>query len=177
MRAGLALAVLLLCAGSVLAQGKTKASAPPASINTLEVCEAFAGNAENAEDLAREHGWTVEVAQPESPFLKTWNITRSFPGLGEAKGYVLIESYPTLLFGYCRVDLAEPQGEAKVALIDGLPRWQGSIIEQGLGTYGSWQGPGDRQRELLLAHEDQYSFVLQLTNINTHGAPFGAPAP
>lgn len=173
-----ALAILIaasLVASPVLAQGKAKAPKVAPAIEALEVCEALAANQEGAVEAATERGWEVAKGTAESPYVETSDLNKTIPGLGAAEGYVLIESYPGVTFGYCRIDVYEPDGEADVRAIDGLDRWDGTIKDEGAGTYGSWQGTDD-PNYLLLAHEDEYSFVLQLTIITTDGAPFPASA-
>ena len=164
MRAGLALiAVLALCVTPAVAQGKTKAPPQPGALAALEVCELFAAGAPDAVKQAEAMNWEVVPGDPETPWVTSTNLYRHLPGLGYVEGVILMEDYPGLDFGYCRIDVFEVEGEADVALIDDLPRWQGAIKTDASGTFGSWKGAGEDDQRLLLSHEDEYSFVLQLT--------------
>lgn len=164
MRAGLALiALLALGATPAVAQGKTKGPQQPGAIAALEVCELFAGGAADAAEQAEAMNWEVIPGDAETPWVEMTNLYRDIKGLGYVEGFVLMEDYPGLDFGYCRIDVYETEGEADVALIDDLPRWQGAVKHQGAGTFGSWKSTGGDDQRLLLSHEDEYGFVLQLT--------------
>lgn len=164
MRAGLALiALLALSVTPAVAQGKTKTPPPPGALVTLEVCELFASGVPDAVEQAEAMDWEVTPGDPETPWVTSTNIYRQVAGLGYVEGFILMEDYPGLDFGYCRIDVYEREGEADVALIDDLPRWQGAIKTEGSGTFGSWKSTGGDDQRLLLSHEDEYGFVLQLT--------------
>jgi len=166
MRAGLAvIAALALCVTPAVAQGKSKAPQQAGALASLEVCALFAKGIADADDQAVEMGWEVTEGDPESLFVESINLYRHIPGLGYAEGFVLMEDYPDMDFGYCRIDVYEAEGEADVALIDALPEWQGEIRNKGAGTYGSWSSADYGGQRLLLSHEDEYGFVLQLTVI------------
>ncbi|WEK05048.1 MAG: hypothetical protein P0Y65_01995 [Candidatus Devosia phytovorans] len=166
MRAGLAvIAALALCVTPAMAQGKAKTPPQAGSLAALEVCALFAGGNADAETLATEMGWDVSPGDPESLWVESTNFYKQVPGLGYAEGFVLMETYPDADFGYCRIDVTEAEGEADVALIEDLPEWHGEIRNKGAGTYGSWMSQDYGGQRLLLSHEDEYGFVLQLTVI------------
>lgn len=176
MRAGLALiAVLALGAMPVMAQGKTKAPPEPGALQALDVCALFAADDPKAAEGAIEAGWAVTPGDPESPFVRSTNFSKHISGLGYADGFVLVESYPHTTFGYCRIDVMDVEGDAQVKLIDALPGWQGELTEDGVGTYGSWDATDGGQNNMLLSHEDEFGFVLQLTMMKPK--PAAAPAP
>lgn len=179
MRAGPAvMAAFCLCVTPVAAQGKTKTPKPPVALDVLAVCESFASANVLAGTAAETDGWDVTESEGESPFVTLTDAYKTFPGLGEVGLTIMIEAYPHVTFGYCRADLSEPQRDAGVREIDQLPEWSGSLKEGDDGAvYGSWEGRDAKQNHLLLSHQDDAYFVLQLTIINTHGAPAASPTP
>ena len=166
MRAALSIfAAMALCATPVAAQSKTKTKTLP-SVEVLAMCESFASGDVLAVQAAQSDGWDAFEDAGESPFVKSYSADKSVPGIGEASLFALIESYPDSSFGYCRVDVEQPEGgnELVQAIVD-LPRYQGNARELDGGLYVSLAGTGDITR-LLLAHRKADSFVIQLS-INT----------
>ncbi|KKB06875.1 hypothetical protein VE25_20595 [Devosia geojensis] len=157
----------LLVAAPAAAQEKTKSKAParPITVELLETCELFARGDVLASSSATEKGWSVTEAVTDSVFVSSFEASRSFEGIGDADLFVLVEDYPQLTLGYCRIDISEPQGEAGVAELDGLDRLAGDLEENADGTYGAWNGTGEDASYMLLSNQDEYSFGLQLTII------------
>ncbi|KFC62500.1 hypothetical protein FF80_03595 [Devosia sp. LC5] len=163
MRAGPALLLLLACATPAVAQGKTKV---PQSVQVLDVCEAFAKGDVLARENAEEQGWAIYDEDGESPYVRFYSGSKDIPGIGYAEMTVLIEDYPGKLFGYCRVDVTEPAGDAvaEIEPIDALERYEGKTDKTDAGMFGSFTGADDPDT-LLLAHHSETSFVIQLTVI------------
>ncbi|QDZ11234.1 hypothetical protein [Devosia ginsengisoli] len=167
MRAGLAaIAVLALCVTPVAAQGKTKPGAVPQSVAALEMCETFAAGDVLAVEAAIEKGWDAYDDGGESPYVRSYSGSKDLPGIGYATMFALIESYPNLTFGYCRVDVSDVTGNAdgQVQAIQNLDRYEGESIQNGDGIFASLAGTDDKNR-LLLTHLAQNTFVIQLSII------------
>ena len=158
-----ALLLLLACATPAVAQGKTKV---PQSVQVLEVCEAFATDNVLARENAEEQGWTIYEEDGESPYVRFYSGEKDVPGIGYAEMTVLVEGYPGKIFGYCRVDVSEPAGDAvaEIEPIDALERYDGMTTKNDDGMFGSFTGADDPDT-LLLAHHSETSFVIQLTVI------------
>jgi len=164
MRAGPALIVALaLCVTPAVAQGKTKV---PQGVRALEMCEAFGSGGASALDGAIAAGWDAFEDEAESPFIKSYSGGKDLPGIGYADFFALVESYPELELGYCRIDVVEVTGDAteQVQAIQSLDRYEGDSIENGDGIFASLAGKADDTR-LLMAHADETSFVIQLSII------------
>lgn len=164
MRAGLAiLAVLALAVQPALAQSKTKTSPIAAALSALETCEAFASGDEAALETAVAAGWDAYAEEGESPFVKSYSASLELAGMGWGELFSLVESYPGRTFGYCRIDVAESKGNgaAVIEAIAGLDRYDGEVLNQDGGHYASLEG-GD---SLLLAHWDDFGFVIQLSTL------------
>jgi predicted TIM-barrel fold metal-dependent hydrolase len=133
VRAGLVtLAVLALAAQPAFAQGKTKTAPSTAVIAALEMCETFARGEEKALDDAVEAGWDAYDQESESPFVKSYAASYEIAGFGWADLFALVETYPGTLFGYCRIDIADPRGDGKAAIeaIAGLDRYEGEVLDE-----------------------------------------------
>lgn len=173
MRKGLALFLgLVLAVTPAYAQGKTKTSAADEAVAALEVCETFARGDVLAVDAAVAAGWDAYDEDSESPFIAQYGGGREVPGLGWGDLFVLVETYPDAVLGYCRLDVAEPKGNGK-AVIDalaGLGGYAGEVTEETDGHYASLVGTTDEQ-SLLITHWDGLGFVIQLTIITPKSAP------
>lgn len=161
----LVLAALLVAAAPAGAQDKTKSKEPgaPLAIELLETCELFANGDVLASSTATSKGWDVADASTDSVFVTSYDATRSIEGVGDAELFVLIETYPQLTLGYCRIDINEPQDEVGVAELDGLERLSGELEENNDGTYGAWNSSELGADYMLLSNQDEFSFGLQLT--------------
>jgi hypothetical protein len=159
------LAALLVTAPAVAQEDKTKSKAPagPIAVELLETCELFARGDVLASSSATEKGWSVTEAVTDSVFVSSFEGSRTFEGIGDADLFVLVEDYPAVTLGYCRVDISEPQGDVGVADLDSLDRIWGGLEENENGTYGAWNGTDEGQGYMLLSNQDEYSFGLQLT--------------
>ena len=167
MRAGLAaIAVLALCVTPVAAQGKTKPGVVPQSVQALEMCETFAAGDVLAVEAAIEKGWDAYDDGGESPYVRSYSGSKDLPGIGYASMFALVESYPNLTFGYCRVDVSEITGNADMAVqaIQQLDRYEGEAIQNSDGIFASLTGKDDKNR-LLLTHLAQNAVVIQLSII------------
>lgn len=158
-----ALLALLVCATPAMAQSKSKVLQ---SVQVLEICETFAKGDVLARENAEEHGWTVYDESSESPYVRFYSGSKDLPGIGSAEMTVLLEDYPGKLFGYCRVEVTEPQGNAgdEIAAIKALERYDGKTAATAEGMFGTFTGTDDKDT-LLLAHHSEASFVVQLTVI------------
>ena len=173
MRAALALFLgLSLAVTPALGQGKTKTSAADEAVAALSVCEAFAGGDAGALEAANGAGWDAYDEESESPFITQYSASREIRGMGWGDIFVLVESYPEATLGYCRLDVAEPmgKGEAVIEALAALDRYQGDVTTDASGSYASLSGTGEDQ-SLLLAHWDEFSFVIQLTIVTPKTAP------
>ncbi|GLQ54351.1 hypothetical protein [Devosia nitrariae] len=161
----LLLAALVAATAPAGAQEKTKSKEPvaPLAIELLETCELFASGDVLASATATSKGWDVADATTDNVFVTSYDATRSIEGVGDAELFVLVETYPQLTLGYCRIDINEPQGEAGVAELDGLERLAGELEENADGTYGAWNGAELGADYMLLSNQDEFSFGLQLT--------------
>lgn len=158
-----ALLALLVCATPAVAQSKSKV---PQSVQVLEICEAFAKGDVLARENAEEHGWTMYDESSEGPYVRFYSGSKDLAGIGSAEMTVLLEEYPGKLFGYCRVEVAEPTGDAgdEIAAIKALDRYDGKTAATAEGMFGTFTGVDDKDT-LLLAHHSEASFVVQLTII------------
>ncbi len=159
-------ALALLAAAPALAQGKIKPAASDGHLAALETCERFAHDEAGALDAAIAEGWDAYEVDSESPFVVEYGASRDLEGIGHADIFVLIETYPELTFGYCRLDLSHPEGAGQAAIeeIAELERYAGETLTDAGGTYASLSGTGDTQ-SLLLTHWTEGDFVIQLTTI------------
>ena len=172
MRLGLAIiAGLVLAATPALAQTKTKSTAPNEAVAVLEVCETFARGGDGALDAATAAGWEAYDEEGESPFISQYSASRDIPVMGWGDIFVLVESYPDATFGYCRLDLMEPQGNGKAVIeaIAGLDRYEGETVTEGDAIYASLSGTGP-DTSLLITHWTAESFVIQLTIVTPKSA-------
>jgi hypothetical protein len=173
MRAApLIVAGLALLAAPVAAQEKTKTKQPaaPIAIELLELCELYADGDVLATTTAGEQGWQASETETDSIFVRSFDATRTIEGIGDAALFSLIESYPQLTLGYCRIDIASPQGDVGVAQLDTLERLTGDLQVTESGTYGAWNGTAEGRDYLLLANQDEFGFGLQLTLLEAIGA-------
>jgi hypothetical protein len=161
-----ALALVALATAPGLAQGKTKAAATNEHIAALETCERFARNETGALEAAIAEGWDAYEVDSESPYVVEYAASRDLDGIGLADIFVLIESYPELTFGYCRLDLSRPEraGQAAIEEIAALDRYDGEVLTNAEGTYASLSGT-DASQSLLLTHWTDADFVIQLTTV------------
>jgi len=169
MRLGLALlASAALCVTPVVAQGKSKAVH---SVEILRLCEGFTGGAALTPEAGAELGWDIYAEISESPYVTMHTGYKDIAGLGKADMYALTETYPGVTLSYCRVDIAEPTGDAKpqVEAIAGLAEYSGTTKTTDDGAFGSFTGKDNPDR-LLLVHHSKQSFVLQLTDITRRAA-------
>ena len=172
MRAGLALiTALALSATPAVAQGKTKGPVTPQGVQALEMCEGFALGEATAYDVAVERGWEAYEDDSESPYVRSYSGGKELAGIGYANMFALVEDYPHVTFGYCRVDVNEVTGDAfnEVQLIQSLGRYEGQVIQNGAGNFASLTGTDDKNR-MLLAHAADGTFVVQLSIITPKAA-------
>ncbi|MCP8884054.1 hypothetical protein NIM87_11120 [Devosia sp. XJ19-1] len=172
MRTGLALLLgLMLAVQPAMAQGKTKSSPVEEAVAALGVCESFAKGDVMAVDAAIAAGWDAYDQDAESPFIRSYAATREIPGMGWGDVFALVESYPQATLGYCRLDVAEPKGagEAVIAALAALERYQGNVETENGGSYASLKG-SDNDNTLLITHWDDVGFVIQLTIITPKNA-------
>lgn len=173
MRAAL-LTVIGLCllAAPAVAQEKIKDKQPaaPIAIQLLELCELYANGDVLANTTASQQGWQASETETDSIFVRSFDATRTFEGIGDAALFSLVESYPQMTLGYCRVDISGPQGEVGVAELDALERLTGDLEITDAGTYGAWNGTTEGHNYLLLANQDEFGFGLQLTILEPVGA-------
>jgi hypothetical protein len=143
-------------------------SGEPVSVQVFKTCLNYARGDVLAGETAKQQGWEAYDDGGESPYVKAYSGTRSFPDVGDAALFSLVESYPDTTFGYCRIDIASPTGEADVNALRDLPELAGGqMITNGQGTFGSWKGSAAEPQLLLLSHQTADAYVLQMTII-TH---------
>lgn len=179
MRAALlVIAASALCAAPAAAQSKTKPVPQPVSVEVVEICESFALGQADAVDAAIARGWDAYGEAGESPFIKSFGGSKEIAGLGYANFFVLVETYPDRIFGYCRADVIEPSGdgEALVKAIVDLPRYEGDVVEDETGSYASLVDITPDQDGVLLTHWTTNAFVVQLS-ITTPKAAAAEPTP
>lgn len=172
MRAALLIAGLALIVAPAAAKEKIKDKQPaaPLAITLLELCELYANGDILASTTASGRGWQTSETETDSIFVQSFDATRTFEGIGDAALFSLVESYPQLTLGYCRVDIADPQGDAGVAELDTLERLTGDLEITDTGTYGAWNGTEEGRNYMLLANQDEFGFGLQLTVLDPVGA-------
>jgi len=155
----------LLVAAPAAAQEKTKSKTPagPLAVEMLETCELFARGDVLASSDATEKGWDVTEATTDSVFVKSFEGSRGIEGIGDAEIFVLVEEYPELTLGYCRIDISEPGGDVGVGDLDRLDHLWGDFEENEDGTYGAWNSRDEGANYMLLSNQDEFSFGLQLT--------------
>lgn len=175
MRAPLVIAILALCTGSALAQGKTKAPPVPEAVQVLEMCEKFARGDVLAVDDAIAKGWDAFEQEGETPYVRSFAGSKELPSLGLADMFALLETYPRLVFGYCRVEVLEPPTEGNapqeaIQAIQNLPRYEGQSQMIADGSFASLNGAGGDTNTLLLTHWNDQSFVVQLSIITPRPA-------
>jgi hypothetical protein len=147
-------------------------SGEPVSVQVFKTCLNYAKGDVLAGEAAKGLGWEAFEDQGESPFVKTYSGNRSFAGMGDAALFSLVESYPDTTFGYCRVDIQAPAGEADVNALRDLPELAGGqVIMNGDGTFGSWKGAEAEPQLLLLSHQTADAYVLQMTIITHRAGP------
>ncbi|ODT82772.1 MAG: hypothetical protein ABS76_06875 [Pelagibacterium sp. SCN 64-44] len=157
------LALLALAAQPALAQ-KTKTAPADAAVAALEVCETFARGDVLAVEEAVAAGWDAYDQESESPFVRSYAGGRELPGIGWADLFVLVETYPDRVLGYCRIDVADTnaKGDRVVEALTGLDRYAGETFKDAHGAYASLSGTG-AEDSLLITHWDDIGFVIQLT--------------
>jgi hypothetical protein len=173
MRAGLAvIAMLALSVTPVVAQGKTKGTAPvhvgTLAVEVVEVCEKFAKGDVLAVDNAIAKGWDAYESTGESPYVQSFNASKDLPGIGQADIFVLREDYPDTSIGYCRMDVIGPEGTSgneAVQAIQNLDHYEGQSQLVSDGTFASLTAVSGNAKSLLLTHWSAESFVVQLTVI------------
>ena len=144
----------------------------PISVQVFNTCINYAKGDVLAGETAKGLGWDAFEDQGESPFVKTYSANKSFADMGDATLFSLVESYPDTTFGYCRVDIQSPVGEADVNALRDLPELAGGqMITNGDGTFGSWKGAAAEPQLLLLSHQTADAYVLQMTVITHRAGP------
>jgi hypothetical protein len=172
MRAALPIvAGLALLAAPAAGQEETKTKEPaaPLAIELLELCELYADGDVLANTTAASQGWQASETETDSIFVRSFDATKTLEGIGDATLFSLIESYPQLTLGYCRIDIASPQGQVGVAELDTLERLTGDLETTQAGTYGAWNGTEAGRDYMLLANQDEFGFGLQLTILEPVG--------
>jgi hypothetical protein len=156
---------LALVAPPAAAQEKTKTKEPatPLTVEFLDLCELYANGDVLATTTATQRGWQASETETDSIFVRSYDATRTIEGVGDVSLFALIESYPQLTLGYCRIDIASPPRQIGVADLDALERLTGDIEVTETGTYGTWNGTEQGRDYLLLANQDEFGFGLQLT--------------
>jgi hypothetical protein len=144
----------------------------PISVQVFNTCINYAKGDVLAGETAKGLGWEAFEDQGESPFVRTYTGNKSFADMGDAALFSLVESYPDTTFGYCRVDIQSPVGEADVNALRDLPELAGGqMITNGDGTFGSWKGAAAEPQLLLLSHQTADAYVLQMTIITHRAGP------
>jgi hypothetical protein len=147
-------------------------SGEPVSVQAFQLCLNYAKGDVLAGETAKQLGWEAFEDQGESPFVKTYSGNKTFTDVGDAALFSLVESYPDTTFGYCRVDIQAPTGEADVNALRDLPELAGGqVITNGDGTFGSWKGAAAEPQLLLLSHQTADAYVLQMTVITHRAGP------
>ena len=148
------------------------ASGEPVAVQVFRTCLNYAKGDVLAGETAKGLGWDAFDDQGESPFVRTYSGNKSFADMGDATLFSLVESYPDTTFGYCRVDMQGPIGEADVNALRDLPELAGGqVITNGDGTFGSWKGAAAEPQMLLLSHQTADVFALQMTVITHRAGP------
>lgn len=144
------------------------ANADAVSVQAFNACLGYAKGDVLAGEAAKQQGWETYDDGGESPYVQSYSGSKSFEAVGDANLFSLVESYPDTTFGYCRVDMDAPSGDAGVNALRDLPALTGGqMTTNGDGTFGSWKGAEAEPQLLLLSHQTAEVFVLQLTII-TH---------
>jgi hypothetical protein len=162
----LLLAAMALCVlGQPALAQKTKTAEPDEAVTAvglLETCTALALGTPGAEAETIAAGWERYDNESESIFVESFEA--DLPRANDTfTMLVLDESYPSGRLGYCRIDNYETAGPFGLEAIDALPGIEGELTEDNAGLYGSWSWSEDDVDFLLLAHEAEGAFVLQLT--------------
>ena len=157
---------------AVPAEAPELTSGEPVSVQVFKTCLNYARGDAQPEETAKGLGWEAFEDQGESPFVRTYSGNKSFTDVGDAALFSLVESYPDATFGYCRVDIQSPVGEADVNALRDLPELAGGqVITNGDGTFGSWKGSEAEPQLLLLSHQTADTYVLQMTIITHRDGP------
>jgi hypothetical protein len=166
-----ALALLGATLAPAHAQDKVKTLPGAPHLLALEACEAFAANEPDVIETTTADGWYAYEVESESPFVAEYGANQQLAGIGQADIFALVETYPDLIFGYCRLDVANPEnnGQGLIEEIAALPRYAGDVRTTPAGTFASLTGTDDPQR-LLLTHWTEDSFVIQLTILASEAA-------
>lgn len=138
------------------------------SVQVFKTCLDYARGDILAGESAMQQGWEAYDDGGESPFVRAYSGSKTFPDIGYAALFSLVESYPGTTFGYCRIDIQAPSGEARVKALNDLPILaKGQLIVNAEGTFGSWKGVAAEPQLLLLSHQTADAYVLQMTLV-TH---------
>ena len=147
-------------------------SGEPVSVQAFKTCLNYARGDATAAVTAEQVGWETFEDPGESPFVKSYSGNKTFADVGDAALFSLVESYPDTTFGYCRVDMQGPIGEADVNALRDLPELAGGqVITNGDGTFGSWKGAAAEPQMLLLSHQTADVFALQMTIVTHRAGP------
>lgn len=116
---------------------------------------------------AEDDGWTL-TGGPEAAgtFLTSYYANKDVGDAGLVELYVMMEAYPSVTLGYCRLDITSPTRNVVVDDVGIVSGYDGDITDGDFGRSGVWQDDADNPSTLIMANQDDGgAFFLQMTTL------------
>lgn len=144
---------------------------PVASADALKMfydtCTDISGGDPKAYDRANANGWTPNDQDDVGPYNSIYSGYRNMDGYGEIDVWGSVNTYPTQILGYCRVDFPDADKLINFADVTKLGDLKGRIEDRGDGNvYGAWES-GDKRLLVIADRNDgqvELEFNLLLGN-------------
>lgn len=116
----------------------------------FDSCTDISGGDPAAYDRANDNGWTPNEQEDPGPYNSIYAGWRNLEGYGEVDIWGSVNTYPSQLLGYCRVDFPDPESRIDFRDMSKNGGLKGRLEDRGDGNvYGAWES--DDKKLLVLA--------------------------
>ena len=109
----------------------------------VKSCTDVSGGDPAAYDRANADGWTPDDAADSGPNRKIYSASKDVGGYGSVTLWGSVDTYPTQMLGYCRVDFGDYDSLIDLNDLTGMQGLVGSVTPAASGgnVYGAWESP------------------------------------
>jgi hypothetical protein len=132
-----------------------------------DACTKILERGEDGFAEAESDGWTL-TGGPEAAgtFLTSYYANKDVDGAGLVELYVMMEAYPSVTLGYCRLDIGSPLRNVVVDDVGEVTGFDGDLKDGDFGRSGVWQDSADDPATMIMANQDDGGpFFLQMTTL------------
>jgi hypothetical protein len=107
----------------------------------VKTCTDVSGGDTKAADRATADGWTPDDASETGPYRRIYSAAKDVGGYGSVTLWGSVDTYPTQMLGYCRVDFGDYDTLVDFNDLTGIQGLTGTVTaaDSNGNVYGAWE--------------------------------------